>query len=270
MSGEMWTPALTFVKLGGSLITDKGEPYTARPDVIARLGAEVREALDAEPGLQMLLGHGSGSFGHWAAAPYATQAGVETAAEWRGYAEVAAAAGRLNRLVTDRLREAGVPTLSLQPSASVLCHDGAVMDLCLRPVREALEHGLVPLVYGDVALDDVRGGTIASTEDLFVHLADELGPSRILLLSRVAGVLDKDEQVVPVITPDSFAQWRHTLSGSGAVDVTGGMLDKVAQMVGLVRRHPGIRVRILTGQEPGLLTRILLDEDETAGTLISA
>jgi len=269
MSGGSRAADLTFVKLGGSLITDKSEAYTARFDVIDRLAAEVREALDAEPGRRVLLGHGSGSFGHWAAEPYATQAGVRTEAEWRGYADVAAAAARLNRLVTDAFLKARVPTLSFQPSASVVCHDGAVKHLNLRPIREALAHGLVPLIYGDVALDDIRGGTIASTEDLFVYLADALRPSRILLLSRVPGVLDDDSEVVPMITPDSYAGWRHALSGSDGVDVTGGMLDKVAQMIDLVGRHPDARVQIMTGCEPGLLTRALLGKDEDAGTLIS-
>jgi len=269
MPGDDRPATLAFVKLGGSLITNKSEAYAARPEVIGRLAAEVREALDARPGLRLLLGHGSGSFGHWAAEQYATRTGVEAAADWRGYAEVAAAAARLNRLVTDAFLEAGVPTLSLQPSASALCHDGVVRHLSMPPVREALDHGLVPLVYGDVALDEVRGGTIASTEDLFVYLAGELRPSRIMLLSQVSGVLDSDDEIIPVITPASYPRWRHALSGSDGVDVTGGMLDKVAQMVDLVRRHPGVQVRITTGQEPGLLTRILLGEDEDSGTLVT-
>ena len=270
MADHAEAAGLAFVKLGGSLITNKRQAYTARRGVIGRLAGEVRAALEADAGLKLLLGHGSGSFGHWAAEPYGTEAGVETEAEWRGYAEVAAAAARLNRLVTDGFLEAGVPTLSLQPSASAVCHDGTVSRLSTGPIRGALEHGLVPLVYGDVALDEVRGGTIASTEDLFVYLAEELRPSRILLLSRVSGVLDNDDEVIPVITPDSYARWRHALSGSDAVDVTGGMLDKVKRMVELVSRQPGVQVRILSGLEPGHLTAALLGEDGDTGTLITA
>lgn len=262
--------AATFLKLGGSLITDKTRAYTPRRDVITRLAQEVRIALDTRPGLSLLLGHGSGSYGHWAAEPYGTQEGVSTPAEWRGYTEVAAAAGRLNRLVTDAFLAAGVPVLSLQPSASARCHDGEVMHLSVEPILDALCKGLVPLVYGDVAIDEVRGGTITSTEDLFVYLTDPLYPSRILLLSRVPGVLDAAGRVIPEITPETFARWREVLSGSEAVDVTGGMLDKVARMVDLVRTHPEIRVRILTGTQPGLLTQALLDPDLSAGTLIGA
>jgi len=259
-----------FVKLGGSLITDKTEAYTPRLETIARLAEEVRRALDAEPELRLVLGHGSGSFGHWAAEPYGTAEGVRTPAEWHGYAEVAAAAARLNRIVTDAFLEAGVPVLSLQPSASARCRGGRLISLDTRPLHEALAHHLVPLVYGDVAFDEVWGGTIASTEDLFVYLADKFEPDRVLLLSRVPGVLDVNGRVISRITPDDLSGLRAALSGSEAVDVTGGMADKVERMVRLVERHPHTRVDVLPGNRPGLLTRCLLGEQADAGTRISS
>lgn len=267
MDGKAIAKGLQFVKLGGSLITDKTQPYTPKRDVIARLAEEVRAALDAQPDLSLLLGHGSGSFGHWAAEPYGTEKGVVTPAQWRGYAEVAAAAARLNRIVTDTFLSAGVPVLSLQPSASARCRDGEVIDLSLRPIRETLSKGLVPLVYGDVALDDVRGGTIASTEDLFVYLTGALHPLRIILLSRVPGVLDREGEAISRITPESYPRWRDVLSDAHGVDVTGGMADKVARMVNLVQRFPELKVHILTGTQPGLLRRVLLGQAD-AGTAI--
>ncbi len=262
--------SITFLKLGGSLITDKTRAYTAHHRVIARLAGEVRRALDATPELQLLIGHGSGSFGHWAAEPYGTRLGVETPIQWRGYAEVAAAAARLNRIVADAFHEAGVPILSVQPSASARCHDGVIEYLDTHPLHAALARGLVPLVHGDVALDDVRGGTIISTEDIFLFLADELCPARILLLGEVAGVLGPSGDVIPHITPPSLSDLRGALAGSAGVDVTGGMVDKVARMVRLVQQHPEINVHIFTGSEPGLLTRALLDADLHVGTRITA
>jgi isopentenyl phosphate kinase len=258
------------LKLGGAFITDKTRAYTARREVITRLANEVRQALDVAPDLRLLIGHGSGSFGHWAAKPHGTRQGVRTRAQWRGYAEVAAAAARLNRIVTDAFLEAGVPTLSVQPSASARCRDGTLEQLDTRPIHTALAQGLVPLIYGDVALDDVRGGTIISTEDIFFYLAGELHPSRILLLSEVDGVLGLNGKVIPRITPPDLPTLHKTLTGSRGVDVTGGMEDKVTRMVKLVQQHPQIRVHILTGAEPGLLTRTLLDATLCVGTQITA
>lgn len=261
---------LHFLKLGGSLITDKAQAYTARRETIRRLAEEVRASLEARRDLRLLIGHGSGSFGHRAARPYGTREGVWTRAEWLGYAEVAAAAARLNRIVTDVFLEVGVPVLSIQPSASARCLDGQVVYLDVGPIGEALDHGLVPLVYGDVARDQIRGGTIASTENLFAYLADELEPDHILLLSRVPGVLDRKGTLIPRISPEDVPALREILAGAQEVDVTGGMADKVERMVSLVRRRPQMTVDILTGTRRGLLKSCLLDPGLCAGTRIQS
>ena len=105
--------APVYLKLGGSLITDKTRPETSRHDVIARLADEVRQALDTRPDLSLVLGHGSGSFGHWVGSQYGTRDGVSGRDAWIGYARVAASAARLNRIVTDKLLAAGVPVVGI-------------------------------------------------------------------------------------------------------------------------------------------------------------
>ena len=55
---------LTFLKLGGSLITDKDSPHTARPEILRRLAEEIAAARQHNPAMQLIIGHGSGSFGH--------------------------------------------------------------------------------------------------------------------------------------------------------------------------------------------------------------
>lgn len=72
---------LTFVKLGGSLITDKRGEQAYRAEVMARTAAEIAQAYATERPL--LIGHGSGSFGHVAAQKYGTAQGVRTPEEWR-------------------------------------------------------------------------------------------------------------------------------------------------------------------------------------------
>ena len=69
---------LVFLKLGGSLITVKDQPHTPRLDVIERLAQEIAAARSADPGLQILLGHGSGSYGHVPASQFHTRQGVKT------------------------------------------------------------------------------------------------------------------------------------------------------------------------------------------------
>ena len=266
---------LVFVKLGGSVITDKTREETPRPNLMARLGAEVAAALASRPDLQLVLGHGSGSFGHMPARRYGTRLGVQGREGWLGFVEVAAVAARLNRLVTDAFLAAGVPVWSLQPSASALCHGGELVSLSTGPVLQALAQGLVPLLYGDVALDRVRGGTIISTEQIFAYLARQLQPSRLILVGVVDGVYEGDPlrdpaaRPVSLITPENWSSVRTALGGSFATDVTGGMLAKVEEMVSLLQDLPEMTVHLISGERPSALAAALLEgEGAGGGTLL--
>ena len=262
---------LQILKLGGSLITEKNKPYTARAKLIKALAAELAAFRAANPSARLLLGHGSGSFGHTAAKQHATRQGVHTPEQWQGFAEVATQAAALNHIVMEALHLAGLPALAFPPSASVVAADGEAAEWNLAPVRSALEAGLLPVVYGDVAFDRKLGGTILSTEDLFVRLADEFRPMRILLAGDQAGVFaDYPEctELIPEINPGNIVRIAASLTGSAAVDVTGGMAGKVQRMLGLIERIPQIEVLIFSGEDPADIRRAL--QGDQPGTRLAA
>jgi isopentenyl phosphate kinase len=265
---------LVLLKLGGSVITNKNIPFSAQTDVIRRLAGEIRRALDDRPDLQLILGHGSGSFGHVVAQQYRTREGVVGEDSWQGFAQTAAAAARLNRLVTDLLLEEGVSVVSFQPSASARCRKGELMYFDTHPLKQALEAGLIPLVYGDVAVDAVQGFTIASTEQLFDNIARELQPARIILAGVVDGVYDSDPLTNPdatrfeEITLDNWAMVEDALGGSHGTDVTGGMFSKVRDMYHLMLAQPPLQVHIISGEIPGRVASALAGSDVDIGTLI--
>ncbi len=262
---------MIFLKLGGSLITDKTRIEHARRLIIRRLAREIKAAREARPDLQLVLGHGSGSFGHVAAKKHGTREGVKDRSGWLGYADVAAAAARLNQIVTDVFVAEGVPVVSLPPSASARCEDGRLSYLDTFVLRGVLEHGLVPLVQGDVALDMLRGATIVSTEDVFIYLIREFQPAHILLAGKVAGVYERSDMtgaITPVITPGNVKRYVPALGGSHGIDVTGGMLGKVNQMLDVVQRYPVIEARIFSGAVRGNVQRLLIDPAAPIGTAI--
>lgn len=251
---------LVFLKLGGSLITEKSRAHTARREVITRLAGEIARACQANPSLRLLLGHGSGSFGHVAAQRYGTRQGVHTPEQWQGFVEVWKEARALNQIVMEALYSAALPAVALPASASVLAEDSQVVGWDVRPIRMALEAGLVPVVYGDVIFDRVRGGTIFSTEDLFAYLAPELKPSRLLLAGLEPGVWSDYpvcHKLVEVITPEVYAEIAPSVLGSAATDVTGGMATKVAQALSWVQQVPGLEVLIFSGETPGAVRSAL-------------
>lgn len=256
--------SLVFLKLGGSLITDKTRPYTARLEKLDELAAQIATALHENADLRLVLGHGSGSFGHTAASQFDTRRGVSGPEAWRGFAEVWYQASRLNRLVIETLRHAGLPAVTFSAAASVTARDAKVFTWDLTPLQSALANRLLPIVHGDVVFDQTRNGTILSTEDLFVHLAQQLRPERILLAGQERGVWEDfsaRERLLEEITQGSFAQQVSGLRGAAGMDVTGGMLSKVTTMLALVEQVPNLEVLIFSGEEPGILQQALQGEN---------
>jgi isopentenyl phosphate kinase len=258
---------LVFIKLGGSLITDKRVESSFREGVTRRLAEEIYDVLNVNPDLRFLVGHGSGSFGHFAAARHNTANGVQSSEEWRAFAHVSNVAAELNHLVVKAFEQVGLPVWRIQPSASALSHDTNLVDLSLSPIRIALDKGLIPLVYGDVAIDEMKGGTIISTEKLFFYLARHLPVSTVLLLGEVEGVLGADGALIPEINLHNYPALKAAFGGSAGIDVTGGMETKVSDMLSLTEFLPHLSIRILDGRQPGLLKKTLLSE-AAPGTLI--
>lgn len=257
---------VTLLKLGGSLITNKTVSQSFHTDTVARIAAEIAEAQSQNP-TQIIIGHGSGSFGHFEAKTHNTIQGVHTADQWVGFSKVATIAATLNYLVTKVFHEQGLPVLRIQPSASAICEDGEIVEMALGTIKVALEQGLIPLVYGDVAIDRVRGGTIVSTETIFQYLAKMLPIDRIVLVGEVDGVYDTQGDVIPTITPANFETVRHAIRGSAGVDVTGGMDTKVQDMLATATEPPFPITHIINGTKAGLLRSALIGES-VLGTII--
>jgi isopentenyl phosphate kinase len=260
---------LYFLKLGGSLITDKTQPHTERPQVLKRLAKEIRMGLDNHPGLQLVLGHGSGSFGHVPGKKYRTRQGVTTPAEWVGFVEVWVEAIHLNRLVMDALWEEHLPAVSLPPIASVTAQDGRVKAWDLTPIQAALEAGLIPVIFGDVVFDLSRGGTILSTEDLFVFLSQHLRPERVLLAGLEPGVwadYPACTRLIEVIHSHNLNESARAVGASAWTDVTGGMASKVQQSLEMANAVKNLHVSIFSGEEVGNVRLAL--EGKDLGTLV--
>lgn len=276
---------LVFLKLGGSLITDKTQPYTPLLDVMDDLALQIKTALQTHPNLRLVIGHGAGSFGHVPASEYRTRDGLPPKSTplahrerdetednyWKGFAEVWYQASTLNRYVMKALHKAEMRAISLPPSSNVIASNGQVFVWETTPIRMALAAGIVPVIFGDVVFDEIRGGTILSTEDLFLHLAKALNPERILLAGLEAAVwadFPARTTRIEAITPASFEEVSAGVGKSHGADVTGGMESKVKQMVELVKELPDLQIQIFSGSEPGNIVRVLTGE--VLGTVITA
>ncbi|MBI5964018.1 MAG: isopentenyl phosphate kinase family protein [Chloroflexi bacterium] len=265
---------IIFLKLGGSLITDKDKPYTPRLDKLKELALEIKTVLDSNPGLLLILGHGSGSFGHTAAKKYGTRNGLPAQGGgskryWYGFAEVKYQAAELTRHVIESLLNAGLPAISIHPSSSMISDNRKVTYHNILAIRKSLTAHLLPVVHGDVAFDESLGGTILSTEDVFAFLAEQFSPTRILLAGIEAGVWEDfpaRTKLVKQIQLSDYEKMRAGIGGSTSTDVTGGMKAKVEEMLELIKKNKGLTVQIFSAEENGFLTRAL--NGENVGTLL--
>jgi isopentenyl phosphate kinase len=260
------TPELVLVKLGGSLITDKQAFEVARTDVVGRLAAELRQAR-AAGGPQVVLAHGSGSFGHAAAAdtPLAERGRRDRGTDVEGLARAAArtqdAAARLHRALVSALLDAEIPAFSLAPSSFLWRSGGMLRGSGVEPLLGALGLGLVPVGYGDVVMDQDAGAAICSTEALLATWVDALVAAGrtvrcVLWLGGTAGVLDEEGRTIPRITEHEIDSARALAGASGGVDVTGGMRLRVDTAWSLARK--GVPSWIVDGRDAGGLTDALL------------
>ena len=254
---------LIFLKLGGSLITNKNIPFSARKDTLRRLAAEISEALDTNPELKLLIGHGSGSFGHSTAAQFGTHTGVRSTEDWLGFQKVWWSAHQLNNIVIKEFLDLGLPVISLPASASLVSNNKKVDLWNTQPFISILKNHLLPMVFGDVVIDKELGATIFSTEELFSYLVNVLHPNRILLAGKERGVfLDypRNQDLISLITSDTYPSVSNKINASASTDVTGGMASKVKSMLDLITLDENLSIDIFSGEEEGNLFKVISGE----------
>ncbi|MDS0259017.1 isopentenyl phosphate kinase [Haloarcula sp. S1CR25-12] len=213
------------LKLGGSVITEKGEPETVDDDALAAAADAVAASDD-----DLVVVHGGGSFGHH----HAAQFGVSTTDGTHDVAGVRAIHGamkRLNGAVVAALTDRGVPAVPVHPlSAASRDADGS-LDLPTDQVRTLLAEEFVPVLHGDLVAHRGEGASVLSGDELVVALAPAVDADRVGVCSTVPGVLDDDGAVVDRI--DSFGEVASVLGGSDATDVSGGMAGKIRALLAL-------------------------------------
>src|SRR5215213_2009102 len=260
-------PSVVLFILGGRLITEKSREETARPEVLSRLAGEIARAAAKIPD-RVIVGHGSGSFGHVAASRSGIAGGLRSADQLPGVSLTQDRAAALNRLVIAALLAAGACPFSIAPSSAVTAAGGKPAALFDEPLLLALERGLLPVLYGDVVMDRDWGVSIASTEKLFDLLVRNLlahgfAVRRVLWLGETDGLWDASGRTIPRVSAGSFAEAVKAIGAPSGTDVTGGMLHRLESALALARL--GVPSLLANGLTPGLLESAL-GGDEVPGT----
>lgn len=268
--------AWILVKLGGSLLTDKSQHDHPRPEVIARLAQEIASARQ-QMSEALILGHGSGSFGHVAASRFGLGQAQSDAGrgslEPQGISITQDAAARLHRLLIKDLIDAGAHPFSLAPASFVVARAGRPVRGFIEPLLRAVDQGLMPLVFGDVVMDESLGASICSTEQTLLFLIRRLRRrghtiQRLIWLGETDGIYDQQGETIAEVRPENYLRVLKAIHKPAGTDVTGGMLLRLKTAWQLARM--GIESRILDGTAPGVLESALLGDKKLPGTRIVA
>jgi len=264
---------LILIKLGGSVITDKSKPFIARKAVIFRLAREIgtaRKKLGKDT--LFLVGHGSGSFGHTTASRYQTQKGLINKESVKGLSLTADSAIDINRIVIKEFIKVGLPVVSFSPLSFVFAKDQKVGNVLLSGIKRCFDIGIIPVIYGDVIMDEKMGFCIFSAEKTLSILARKLRNDykigKIVEVGDTNGVYDQKGKTIPIITSKNFNEVKNVITGSKATDVTGGMIHKVEESLKLAKETK-IQTIIINGNTKKNLFFTLL-EKKVVATHISA
>lgn len=213
------------VKLGGSALTDKTRPHTVHESRFAQAIESIAQLHHC--GIGLILVHGAGSFGHFEAAHYDIQGGNASAL---GMSATHMVVCKLNALVVDALIGRGVPAVGV---SALLVPGRMRVDF----VATLLDRGHLPVLHGDACYGG-DGRTVVLSGDRLVGMmagAFEF-VRRVVFVSDVDGVMERPPgegggRVVKKVTVDGRGEVcldAEMRVGDGGVDVTGGIVGKVA------------------------------------------
>jgi isopentenyl phosphate kinase len=221
---------VTVVKLGGSIISDKSVDYSFRGDVVTSLGRALASSRE-----RVVLVHGGGAFGH----PVAKKYGLSSSRAKRsaeGVSETRRAMFDLNQRVCASLQTAGLHpyTFSPYPLLRAAGRRGAAW------LDGLLDSGLTPVTFGDVT-HEAAGFRIISGDTIAKELSRSLRARRCVFVMDVDGILDSEGGLIETLD----ARGQKAMKMSGSSDVTGGVMLKVREALGMA--SAGTEVAFVSG-----------------------
>ncbi|MCS3900720.1 isopentenyl phosphate kinase [Methanococcus voltae] len=261
---------LIVLKLGGSILCDKNIPYSVKWDNLSTICKEIKQFFDEKQlhskgseKPKLIIIHGGGSFGHPVAKKHIIKdengnskfINMET-----GYWEIQKAMRKFNDIIISELQNYGISAVSIQPSSFIMFKkEGLHFDL--EVVKRMLEKDLVPVIHGDIVLDELNEYKIFSGDHALPYLSIELKPDLSLHASDVNGVWDENKHIIELISSNNIENVKKALSSSSKEDVTGGMYLKVMECF-----NSGVKSIIFNGNTAGNIYKAM--SNNVDGTII--
>lgn len=263
---------LIVLKLGGSVITDKtSNKGLFRKKVVKRLAREIKTAWDKQK-FSLILVHGAGSFAHPIAKKYRLNEGYLDTHSSEGFAKTKIGVIKLNLLVWQELARAGLKACIVEAGAVIKAESSRIKEFDTEFIEFLLAQDIIPLLSGDVVLDQKLGFSIMSGDQIASYLAKKFMAKKVIFVSDVDGVFEKDPiiykyaKIIPVINTKNYQNIIEKIETKNTNDVTGEMRGKI---LSIKKSLAGIEVLITNGQRPGNVLKSLVDSStQKIGTIL--
>lgn len=259
---------LTVIKLGGSLLTDKSEPYTYREDVLQGAAQEIAECVSEGLIENLVLLHGVGSYGHPPVLKHKLHKGFLGPEQLLPLSETQESVGTLRHIIVKAFQKAGIPICLMYPSSMVIADKMRMTDYFTEPLKGWASIGMVPLLGGDILIDSAMGWSVGSGDQLAVIVCKELGAKRLIFATDVDGIYDadpkttEDAELIAKVNLNDLETTLMKMGESGMVDASGAMkgkLQSVTPAKPLIEK--GLKVGFLSMMKKGNLKAYLRNEE---------
>jgi isopentenyl phosphate kinase len=227
---------MLLLKLGGSVITNKEKPLSARTKTIDNIVSKLKR-ID-EP---LVIVHGGGSYGHY----WSVKFGMHTKPakyDNRGVAIVKKSMVDLNKIILDSFLKNNLNPYGLPPTDFV--SGNKPIPKKIKEIKKIASSGLIPITYGDALWYGEKKSYILSGDKIMTMLAKVLRPRLSIFLLNIDGLfLDfKQKKLINDIKDEkpSFTKISN--------DVTGGMKRKVDEASKISKM--GLKVFFTNGNKP--------------------
>ncbi len=229
-------PELFILKIGGSVCTEKAKNLCeAKTELIQNIAEEIKLAMEKKK-FKLILVHGAGPFGHKLVSDYKINNGVRTRKQIEGFVKTHNSMLSLNKEFIGIFLQEGLNAVSIPPLSCIVQSGKKIKKFDTAVIERLLDLNIIPVLHGDMVLDEKLNASVVSGDAIIPFLAQKLNAKKVFFGTDVAGIFTADPKkvskakLIEKIHPHNFEEVLLKVSGSNAVDVTGGMRGKLLEL----------------------------------------
>ena len=227
---------MILIKLGGSIITNKEKPLSARRKTIDNILNQINRIREPK-----ILVHGGGSYGHYWSVKYDMHT-KPAKYDMRGVSIVKNSMIDLNKIILNSAVKNRINAYCLPPTDFM--NGNKPIKNKILTINEIAKSGLTPITYGDALWFGKKKSYILSGDVIMTMIGKILKPRLSIFVLDVDGVYSNTKSKKLI---HDFKKEKPIIS-KNKIDVTGGMTRKITEATNMSKS--GLKVFFVNGNKP--------------------